>query len=151
MTTKTNPLAILVSAVAGMFIGFLWYGLLFQAQWAEAVGLTGPGLATPGEAVMKYGVPVELDPVTPMIINTVILLLLSALMTWLVAKAHVTTFGQGALVGLIVGVFVALMSGIGNLFALEGLALSLIDGSYYLVLFAVIGGIVGGWRKPVAG
>ncbi|MEL7161475.1 MAG: DUF1761 family protein, partial [Bacteroidota bacterium] len=40
MQTKTNWIAVIVAAVAGMFIGFLWYGLFFMDAWGEAVGLT---------------------------------------------------------------------------------------------------------------
>ncbi|MFT5997611.1 MAG: hypothetical protein ACI81P_000056 [Neolewinella sp.] len=32
MLSKINWLAVLVSAIAGIFIGFLWYGLFFMDQ-----------------------------------------------------------------------------------------------------------------------
>lgn len=149
MQTKTNWIAVIVAAVAGMFIGFLWYGLFFQLQWSDAVGLTGPGLTTPGEEIFKYGESVELDPVYPMLVNTVILIVLAALMSWLVGKTDSASYAGGAIVGLVVGTFVTLMSSVGNLFAMEPSTLSFIDGSYYLVLFAVMGAIVGGWRKRI--
>jgi len=130
-----------------MFIGFLWYGLFFNAQWSAAVGLTGPGLITPGEAVYKHGEAVTIDPVTPMIINTLVLLFLAYLMHWLTTKTGSLTYASGAFTGFVVGTFVMAMSVMGNLFAMEPSVLNLVDGSYYLVLFTVMGAITGGWRK----
>ncbi|MEL7160125.1 MAG: DUF1761 domain-containing protein, partial [Bacteroidota bacterium] len=88
-----------------------------------------------------------LDPVTPMLVNTVVLVVLAALLSWLIGKTDQTTYAGGATVGFVVGLFVTAMSAVGNLFAIEPGMLSVIDGSYYLVLFAVMGAIVGGWRK----
>ena len=36
--TDVNPLAILVSAVIVMALGFLWYGPILGKQWASAMG-----------------------------------------------------------------------------------------------------------------
>jgi len=40
MGNKINWLAILASAVAGMALGFLFYGVLFLDIWAAGNGLT---------------------------------------------------------------------------------------------------------------
>ncbi len=40
-----NYLAVLVSAVAAMGIGFLWYGKLFSKQWQELMGWTPERMA----------------------------------------------------------------------------------------------------------
>jgi len=146
MQTSTNWFAVIVAVIAGMFIGFLWYGLFFVEGWQEGVGLT----TEDNISFFKDGVAVEVDPVTPMLINTVVLVVLAILMSWLAGKAGHTTYASGAIIGLVVGTFVAAMTMVGNLFAMESSSLSAIDGTYYLVLFTVMGAIVGGWRKRTA-
>lgn len=139
--------AILVSVVAGMFIGFLWYGLFFNAQWAEAVGLTGPGLVEEGKEVFKHGKAVVLDPVMPMIINAIAILIYGVIFSWLTAKTNMTSWVEGAKLGAIIACIPLIAQYVANLFAMEPKMLSMIDGSYYLALFTVIGAITGGWRK----
>lgn len=147
MQSKTNWLAVLVAVIAGMFIGFLWYGVFFQAQWAEAVGMTGPGLTEPGGEVLKHGTPITLDPTTPMIINAVSMAIYALVLNWLVVQTSRYSFAGGATLGALVGTVPLLTSYVGNRFSADPTILSIIDGSYYLVLFAVIGGIIGGWRR----
>lgn len=147
MQVKFNWLAILVAAIAGMFIGFLWYGVFFQAQWAEAVGLTGPGLTEVGGEVFKHGEPVTLAPVLPMVINIITMAIYAVILTWLTTKAGATSFAGGAKLGLLIGVIAMLARYTSNRFAMEPTVLSVIDGTYYLALFAAIAAIVGGWRK----
>jgi len=83
MSTKINWLAVVVAALAGMFIGFLWYGAFFNGAWSEAVGFTGPGLTEPGAEVFKHGEAVTLDPVTPMIVNFVVMAIYAFFMAWM--------------------------------------------------------------------
>lgn len=147
MSSKINWLAILVSAIAGMFIGFLWYGLFFVDQWAAGVGLTGPGMADGMGAIFKHGDPVTLDPVIPMIINTVSMFIYAFIMNWLITQTNRTSLAGGATLGAVIGLIAMLTTYVSNRFAMNPTILSMIDGSYYIVLFAVIGAIMGGWRK----
>lgn len=134
--------AILVAAIAGMFVGFVFYGLLFQVVWQAAVGLTSIDDVT----FLKYGEPVELDPVAPMLVNLAVMSAYAIFLSYLTFRAGIFTFGGGAALGALVGLVVGASHVVGNLFALEPGMLSLIDGSYHVILFAVIGAIVGGWR-----
>lgn len=147
MSTKINWLAVIVAALAGMFIGFLWYGAFFNAAWSQAVGFTGPGLTEMGQDVFKYGEAVTLDPVTPMIINFVVMVLYAVFMAWLTGATGRTTLAGGLWLGVIIGTVLALNTVTTNLFAMNSSTLTAIDGSYTIVLFAVIGAIVGAWRK----
>jgi hypothetical protein len=147
MSSKINWLAILVSVIAGMFIGFLWYGVFFMDQWAEGVGLTGPGLADGVGDVFKHGKPVTIDSTTPMIINAVSMVIYAFIMNWLVTQTNRTSFAGGATLGAVIGVVAMLTTYVSNRFAMNPTMLSVIDGSYYIVLFAAIGAIMGGWRK----
>ena len=40
MTMKLNWLGIGVATVVALLIGFLWYGLIFSAQWMALTGVT---------------------------------------------------------------------------------------------------------------
>ncbi|MBC6994283.1 DUF1761 domain-containing protein [Neolewinella lacunae] len=143
MNIKINWLAILVSTLAGMTIGFLFYGFLFLEAWQVAVGLATPDNVN----FTKYGNPIILDPVTPMIINTLLMVAYGVFMTWLTGQTGRTSAAGGASLGALIGLLIAASSAVGNMFAVEPTMLSVIDGAYHLVLFTVIGAIVGGWRK----
>ncbi|MBI4134573.1 MAG: DUF1761 domain-containing protein [Candidatus Sungbacteria bacterium] len=68
MIVSINYLAVLAAAVAGMVVGFLWYGPIFGKLWMRLSGMTGQqlseakvkGMTTPyllafvGTLVMSY-------------------------------------------------------------------------------------------------
>jgi hypothetical protein len=141
MEQKTNWLAVAAAAVAGMVIGFLWYGLLFQNQW-----MAGNGITMEGEKIFKNGTEMPASAM-PMIVNFLVMLVYAAIMNWLLQKMNVSTWATGATVGASIGLLMALGILTGNLFAGSPSSLTMVDGSYSLTLFAVIGAIVGGWRK----
>jgi hypothetical protein len=141
MEFKTNWLAIAVSAVAGMLIGFLWYGMLFQNQW-----MAGNGFTMEGEKMFKNGAEIPMSA-TPMIVNVIVMLVYALIMSWLLNKMNVSTWQTGATIGAGIGVLMVLGILTGNMFAQNPMSLTLVDGSYSFVLFVVIGAIVGGWRK----
>jgi len=141
MERKTNWLAIVVSVVVTMLIGFLWYGVLFQTQW-----MAGNGITMEGEKMFKNGAEIPMTP-TPMIVNTVAMLIYALVMNWLLAKMNVSTWQTGATIGAGIGLMMVLGILTGNLFAQNPMSLTLVDGSYSFVLFVLIGAIVGGWQK----
>ena len=141
MERKTNWLAIVAAAAAGMFIGFLWYGFLFNAQW-----MAGNGFTMEGEKMFKNGVEVPMSA-TPMIVNTLVMLVYAWIMHWLLGKMNVSTWQTGATVGAVIGALMTLGVIVGNMFAMNPMSLSMVDGSYSFVSFTVIGAIVGGWQK----
>lgn len=141
MERKTNWLAIAASVVVAMVIGFLWYGAIFNAQWMEANGFT-----MEGEKILKNGAEVPMSP-TPMIVNTVVMVVYALLVNWLFGKMNVATWQTGATIGGVIGVLLLLNILVGNLFAMNPSILTVVDGSYSLVLFTLIGAIVGGWQK----
>ncbi|NJB86456.1 putative membrane protein [Lewinella marina] len=141
MTRTINWWAILGATVAAMFVGFLFYGALFNAPWTAAVGLT----TTDEVNYFKHGTPVTIDPVTPMLINAFVMAAYALFLSWLMQRTKRKTFAEGALLGLLVGLVVAASHGLTNLFAMNPAILTIIDGSYHAVLFAIIGGIVARW------
>ncbi|MEL6655918.1 MAG: DUF1761 domain-containing protein [Bacteroidota bacterium] len=146
MGSNTNWLAIIAATVAGMGLGFLVYGALFQDVWMAGNGITANEDMT---KMFKYGEEVPISNL-PMIINTVALLIYALIVNWLVTRMGETSWAGGAKVGAIVGAIVLLNVYVSNRFAANPTSLSMVDGIYALVLLTVIGAIVGGWRKKEA-
>lgn len=141
MERKTNWLAVAVSIVASMGIGFLWYGALFQEQW-----MAGNGITMEGEKFLKNGVEMPMTP-TPMIFNTIAMVVYSLIINWLLGKTGARSWMDGAMVGGAIGLITILGVVTGNLFAANPLSLSMVDGSYSFVVFTLVGAILGGWQK----
>ena len=141
MEAKTNWLAIAASVVVGMLMGFLWYGMLFQNQW-----MAGNGFTMEGDKMFKNGAEIPMSA-TPMIVNTIVMLVYALIMNWLLNKMSISTWQSGAMVGGGIGLLMAFGILTGNMFAQNPMSLTMVDGSYSLVLFALMGAIIGGWRK----
>ena len=138
---KTNTLAVLLAALAGMIIGFLWYGALFQEQW-----MAGNGITESGGKMFKGGKEMDMSPL-PMLLNFACMFVYAFLLNWLQNSMGVSTWQGGAKVGAVVGLMVSLSAILGHLFAQSPGQLSLVDGSFALVLFTVIGAVVGARRR----
>ena len=143
--SRVNWLAVLAAAVASMVIGFLWYGMLFVGPW-----MTGNGITTTGEGsamkMFKNGTEMPISNL-PMIINTVVMFIYPLLFQWIMQKTNIRTWASGATVGFVIGLTHLLNIYVGNRFSFSPTSLSMVDGSYSIVLFTVIGAIVGGWQK----
>lgn len=143
MNNKTNWLAILASVVAAMIIGFLWYGTLFQNQWMAGNGITANEDWT---KMFKDGAEMDMSPM-PMVFNTIFMVVYAFIINWLINKTDMRTWQGGMMIGLAVGLTHTLNVIAGNLFAANPSSLSMVDGSYSLVLFTVIGTILGAMQK----
>ena len=141
MERTTHWPAVLVCVAAGMALGFLWYGALFQQQW-----MAGNGFTMEGEKMFKNGVEVPMT-MTPMLINTIVMLVYALLINWLLGLTKAASAADGIKVGAIIGAIMALGVYVGNLFAANPASLSFVDGSYSFVLYVVMGAILGGWQK----
>ncbi|MFN0174827.1 MAG: DUF1761 domain-containing protein [Saprospiraceae bacterium] len=141
MEVSTNWLAIVASVIVGMLLGFLWYGMLFNSQW-----MAGNGFTIEGDKMFKNGAEIPMSA-TPMIFNTVAILIYALIMNWLLNKMNISSWQSGALAGGVIGLLMAIGILTGNMFAHNPMSLSMVDGSYSLLLFVLIGAIVGGWRK----
>jgi len=143
MERKTNWLAVVVCVVAGMLMGFLWYGFLFTDSWMAGNGITADEA---GEKMFKNGVEIPMSA-TPMIVNTVGMVVYALVLNWLLGKMNVSTWQTGASIGAAIGVMMFVGILIGNLFAANPLSLTWVDGSYTFLLFTLIGAVMGGWQK----
>ena len=88
---RTNWLAIIACVVAAMAIGFLWYGALFNEQW-----MAGNGITMEGDNMFKNGIPRPYSN-SPMIINTIVMLIYALIMNWLIHKTRDTSVVKGFL------------------------------------------------------
>ncbi|RJF92890.1 DUF1761 domain-containing protein [Sphingomonas cavernae] len=125
-----NWIAIVLAALSGFLVGGIWYGPLFLKPWLVAEGKTMEDAKTHAPTV--FGLSFLLN-------------LFSAFVL-----AHVfRTYGDPGLglsvmiaVGLALG-FVVPAYGVNYLFAGRRLALFLIDGGYWIVVYALMGAVFG--------
>ena len=128
-----NWLAVVVATVAAFGLGGFWYSkALFGNAWLQEVGLTE-------EAVNSANMPRTFG--TAFVLQFLAVTALAALIgtdsNWL----------SGLQTGLTVSVFwVATAYGITYLFEQRSLRLFLINAGYNIVLFAIVGTIIGAWH-----
>ena len=130
-----NWWAILVAAVSSFVLGGIWYGPIFGKRWQAQLGLSDEKIAE-GNTALIFGV--------SFLLTLVVAVALGALINAVVPS-------PGLVGGLVTGVevalaFVATSLGINYLFARHSLALFGIDVGYMVLMFAVMGAILGGWR-----
>ncbi len=130
---RINWLGVAVATVVAFFIGFLWYGLIFQEQWIALTGVTDEGS---GNAMW-------------MLLGVVQTFITMVGLGWFIGSDG-SGWMQGLKIGLIAGVCFALMtSAYGFIYQTSPMALLPIDWSHLLVVYAVGGAIIGGLRmKP---
>ena len=130
-------LPVLVSAVVAFLLGWLWYGLLFKNAWVAAAGHTPEQL----EAMRKKGMAASM--VGTFVANFVICAAFSILVAYL--NLHVPM--QGARLGVLLWIgFAATVSLVHNLYSTTKFSGFVIDASYYLVFFVVVGCILTAWK-----
>ncbi len=131
--TDINWIAVVVATVAAFALGGLWYSkALFGDIWMQEVGLTE-------EAVNNANMPMTFGGtfVLQLIATIALAAFLGADSTWL------TGLETGITVGL---VWVATAYGVTYLFEQRPLRLFLINAGYYVVLYAIVGTVLGAWR-----
>ena len=128
--TNINWLAVVAATVAAFVLGGVWYSkALFGNAWMQEVGLSE-------EAVNKANMPRTFG-------STFVLQFLSA--TALAAFIGAADSWLGGLyTGLVIGIFwVATAYGVTYLFEQRSIRLFFINAGYYVVLFAIMGAILG--------
>jgi hypothetical protein len=129
---ELNWLAILVAAIAAFVLGGAWYSpRLFGNAWMQDVGLTEESAAESNMAFIFGG--------------AFALILIAAI--FLGATIGDSTWQGGLHTGLVVGVaWVATAYGVTYLFERRPLRLFLVNAGYNIVLFALMGTIIGAWH-----
>jgi hypothetical protein len=130
MTFDINWLAVLVSAIATFALGGVWYGPLFGRVWRVAEGQAEPLAGRQKHPAFVYGA------------SLLLMLVAAAVLAIFVGRDPNIPRAVG--VGLAVGVgWVATSFGVNYLFAGRRLALFAVDAGYNIVLFALMGLIIG--------
>ncbi len=128
-----NWLAVVVASIVAFALGGAWYSMsVFGATWMREIGLTE-------EAAKKASVP-------RIFTSTFVLQFLAAtaLAACMPADSNWLT---GIQWGLVVSVFwVSTAYGITYLFEQRSIRLYFINVGYYIVMFAIMGAILGAWR-----
>ncbi len=134
-----NPWAVLVSAIAAMVIGFLWYSpILFANPWMRLMGFDPNDKAKIAEmqrgAGKIYGLAFVASLVSAVVLAKII------------AVTSVVTIPYGMKVGFAVWLgFVTTVQLTGALFGRQSTRLYVINTGYQLVCYLVMGAILAQW------
>ena len=126
-----NWIGVLAALVASQAIGFVWYGLLFEAQWTDLTGFAVSG--SEGSTAMAMGA----------VQNLVFAIGLG----WLIARTGMTGWIGGATAGLIACLFFGLATmALRFIYGDDNPGLIPIDGGYMLIQYGVSGALIGSLR-----
>jgi hypothetical protein len=132
---ELNYMAVGLAALAAFFLGFLWYTVIFAKPWQELIGMGSKG---------KGGASTNQTPnLGRLLVGS---LILEIIMAYMLASFIGTgaTLMTGLHYGFVVGLgWVALAFGVNYMFEGKPLKLWLINGGYNVVVFAVMGLIIG--------
>lgn len=135
MNMKLNWLGVIVATVAAFMIGWLWYGMIFEAQWMALSGVDPD--AGSSTTAMALGV-----------LQTLVVMIG---LGWLIGR-----LGDGWMNGLKTGVmacvfFALTTSAYAFIYGGENMGLLPIDWGHMLAVYGIGGAIIGGLKmKPKA-
>ena len=131
---KINHLAVWLIVVLGQVIPMGWYSL-FAEPWMKYNDLT-----------MEF---IEAnESSTPYFASIVSSIIFAYVLAWVFQRMNIASAVDGLLSGLLMGfAFTFLPAMIQNLFSFNPYPLSWIDGGVNLIIWAVAGLILGGWKK----
>ncbi len=137
-----NPWAVLVTSVATMVIGFLWYSpLLFARPWMRLMGYDPDDKAKLAEMQKEAGKLYGIAFVATLIAAAVLAKIID--LTSVVSIFYGMKVGFGIWLG-----FVATTQLTGALFTKQPMKLFLINTGYQLVCYMVMGAILAKWPHP---
>jgi Protein of unknown function (DUF1761) len=125
-------LAVVIAALAGFPVGALWYGPLFGSAWMTQTGITRER-ARKANMVRVYGITLVLN----LVIATSLAMFIGPGANW----------QYGLVAGVMAGAtFVAAAFGVSYLFEFRTFKLWAINAGFQVVVFGVMGAILGAWR-----
>ena len=130
-----NWFAVVVAAVSAFVLGGIWYGPLFGKRWQLLAKLSDEDIAA-GNVAQIFGL--------SFVMTLIVAIALAALMPSLLPAPDLLS---GMLLAAELALFfVATSFAINYLFARQPLALYAIDVGYLVLMFILMGAILGGWR-----
>lgn len=140
-----NWLALIVAALSTLVIGFLWYGPLFGKAWMRESGMTEEK-AQQGSMPLRFGLSVVLAFIAVFFIYVNSVVTGGMPPDELHGQEKFLTFGHGALHGAFTALFIVMPAMVTNsLFEQKSFKYMLINVGYWVVTFAIMGGIVNAW------
>ncbi|MFN1833759.1 DUF1761 domain-containing protein [Balneola sp. MJW-20] len=128
-----NWLAVLAATLIGFVIGFLWYGPLFGKQWMAASGMTEEK-AQQGNMAKIFG------------FSFIFQALMAVCLAFFLADPSIG-LQEGAYYGFLTGFgWVAPAIAITSLFEQRSWSYISIHASYWIVVFTLMGLILGAWK-----
>jgi hypothetical protein len=128
-----NWLAVFTATISAFLLGGLWYSKkLFGTRWMQEIGLTEESIVQSNTA-RTFGTTLVLQ----FIAATALAVFLGADSNW------ISGLNSGALIGLL---WIATSYGTTYLFEQRSLYLFMINAGYNVVLFAIMGAILGAWH-----
>jgi hypothetical protein len=134
MPARINHFAVFVAAIVFFAWGYLWYGLLFGTQWLAAMGKTMADFQSP--------------PTTYLWSFILGLILSYATAIALARRPEDQSVAQGISFALFMGIAVYATQTLNHLIYENGsMTLWTINTLYTVIGFAIIGAIIGAWKK----
>jgi hypothetical protein len=130
-----NILAVVLAALSAFFLGFLWYTVIFARPWQQLIGM--------GEKGKGAGSTNETPDLGRLLIGSLALeVIMAVVLAGFIGKD--ADLLEGLKIGVTAGAgFVALAFGVNYMFEGKPIKLWLINASYNIVVFAVMGLIIG--------
>ncbi len=124
-----NYLAVALAALSAFFLGYLWYTVLFAKPWQELIGMKGGTGDTPNLGRLLVG-------------SLVLEIIMAFNLAAFIGRDAGWLFGLGA--GFAAGLgWVALALGVNYMFEGKPFKLWLINAGYNVVVFSLMGLIIG--------
>lgn len=159
---EMNFLAIIAAALSTLVIGFIWYNpKVFGTIWMRESGMTEEKAKNSNMAKV-FGMVIFFSLLIAFILNPIVIHQYGALgliggdpskalPSYAAFMAdygdHYRTFKHGALHGSMTGIFLALpVIGINSMFEQKSWKYILINGGYFIVTLAIMGGILCAWE-----
>lgn len=135
-----NYLAIIVAAVINVAVGSLWYSpVLFAKPWSKAMGMKAEDFTKNGK---KMGAGMYVPPFISAIVSAYVL-------AWFINALNITTATGGLGIGFLGWLGFTTTAQILNSWVFSGgkpKELYFINTGYHLVIFCIMGAILGAWR-----
>ncbi|HWG57661.1 MAG TPA: DUF1761 domain-containing protein [Candidatus Acidoferrales bacterium] len=134
---KTNYAAVIVAAIVYWLLAALWYGLIFSKQWKALESAAGAHYQSPNlsNSVISY------------ILGLLTAYILAQICAWRMAN----TAARGAAIGILLWIgFVGPVTLTTFMYEGRSLRLFALDEFYPLFGLALMGAILGAWKKKIA-
>lgn len=139
-----NWLALVVASLSTLVVGFVWYHpKVFGTIWMKEIGMTEEK-AKNSNMALTFGVSVVLAFLVSFFLITILFMGGPPEMPH--GSAEFMTFKHGAAHGTMLGLFVVLPVIVTNgLFEQRSFKYMMVVTGYWVVSFAIMGGIINGW------